>query len=56
MDKQFQGFVGVLESFGKLCKLIIPLSRTWKILEKGGFSRSLFGEVLDFALENSRIS
>ena len=31
------GFVRVLESFGKLWKLVMPFSRTWKVLEKDKF-------------------
>ena len=33
--------VRVLESFGHLSKLKLPFSRTWKVLEKRGFSRWL---------------
>ena len=48
------GFWKVLESFGKLSKLVIPFSRTWKafekmffkmVVEKFGF---LLGELLKY--------
>ena len=38
----FPGFLRVLESFGKLWKLIIPLSRTRKVFEKRGFFKWLW--------------
>ena len=31
------GFVRVFESFGKLWKLLMPFSRTWKVVEKRNF-------------------
>ena len=36
--------------FGELWKLIMPFSRTWKVLEKRSFQIS-YGKVLDFSLE-----
>ena len=49
------GFVRLLESYVKLWKLIMPLSRTWKVLEKRSFSNwlwksfgFLFGKILKF--------
>ena len=30
-------FVQALESFGRLWKLIMPFSKTWKMLENEGF-------------------
>ena len=46
-------FVRILESFGKLWKLKMPFSRTWKFLERRGFTKwlwksfgFLFGKIL----------
>jgi len=36
-----------LESFGKLCKLIMQVSRTKKVLEKERFFQNGYGKVLD---------
>ena len=41
--------------FGKLCKLIMQFSSTWKVLEKEVFQNGN-GKFLDFVLGNSRIS
>ena len=38
---QAPGFVRVLESFGKLWKLIMPFSRVWKVLQNEDVSRWL---------------
>ena len=47
---QYEGSVQFFESFKKLWKLKMPLSRTWKGLEKRSFSRLLW-KSLDFCLE-----
>ena len=51
----FIGSVRVPESFGKLWRAIMLFSRTWKGLEKGGFSNwawnsfgFLFGKILKY--------
>ena len=40
--RAFTRSVLVLECIGKLWKFIIPFSRTWKVLEKGGNSKWLW--------------
>ena len=46
-------FYSVLESLGKLSKLIIPFSRTWKVLEKRVFKMAV-DKFWIFVWKNSR--
>ena len=52
-SEMFSRSVPASESFGKLLKLNVQFSRTWKVLERRGFSEwlwkifgSLFGQIL----------
>ena len=52
---KYAGSVRVLESFGKLWKLIMQFSRTWRVLEKRGFQNG-YGKVLEFCFGTPRMS
>ena len=47
------GFVQVLDTFGKVWKLIMPLSRPWKVLER--FHEMAIEKFWIFVWENSKI-
>ena len=47
------GFVQVLDTFGKVWKLIMPLSRPWKVLER--FYEMAIEKFWMFVWENSKI-
>jgi len=47
-------FAWVLESFGKLWKLVMQLSRTWEVFERDVFLHG-YGKALESCLGNSKI-
>ena len=54
--RTYTGLVAFLESFGKLWKLIMLFSRTWKVLETKGFSKLLWKSFWVFVGEVSTMS